>query len=104
LAGEDVAAGGASRCRSIVPDAFAAFAFVKANGFTAADVEKLKDQARGDRGTLRAAALHRLNFTHRRIFFPGIRPHCGFALAGRLWETNQKPIRNELGRESKVWR
>jgi len=68
---------------SIIPDAFAAFAFIKANGFTAAHVEKFEDQARGDRSTRRAAALHGLNFTLRRIF-PGIHPHCAFALAGQL--------------------
>jgi hypothetical protein len=74
---------------SIIPDAFTAFAFVKANGLAAADVEKFEDQAWGDRGTFRAAALHGLSLTLRRIF-PGLDHHRGFALALWHWEANQK--------------
>ena len=88
---------------SIIPEAFTTFAFVEANGLAAADVEKLENQAWGDRSTRRAAALHGLSFTLRRIF-PGIHHHRWFALAGWPWEANQKSIRAELGRESKVWR
>jgi hypothetical protein len=61
---------------SIVPDAFPAFALVKANGFAAADVEKFEDQARGAYSACRAAALHRFTFTLRHIF-PGIRLYHG---------------------------
>lgn len=53
---------------SIIPDAFAAFALIEANGFTAADIEKFEDQARGDRSACRAAALHGFGFTLSRVF------------------------------------
>ena len=65
---------------SIVPDAFTAFAFVKANGLAAADVEEFDDQVPGDHSAGRAAALHGSSFALRRIFL-GIRPHRGSALA-----------------------
>jgi hypothetical protein len=80
---------------SILPDAFTTFTFVEANGLAAADVEKFEDQAWGDRSTCRAAALHGLSFTLRRIF-PGIRHHRGWALgseskidSSRAWSRKQ---------------
>jgi hypothetical protein len=60
---------------SIVPDVFAAFALVEANGFAAADVEKFQDQARGAYSACRTAALHGVSFTLWCIFLQ-ISYHC----------------------------
>src|SRR5438552_17415339 len=51
----------------IIPDAFTAFAFIEANGFPAADIDKFDDEARY-RGARLAATLHGLSFTLPRIF------------------------------------
>jgi hypothetical protein len=59
---------------SIIPEGFAAFALVEANGFAAADVEKFENQARRDYSACRAAALHGFGFALWRIF-PGIHLH-----------------------------